>query len=279
MPIITRLSTASRRPNQLAGSRPEPAKSPGEMASRVTHLIPLERFLLRRSVGELEADRHRCSDCGRTPLTGEQVHLYSGREHRIVCELCRPRRSELPPRARSCATASTATRFVSPPARPSHPYGPAAHARAGHGSEHHGASVAGEPATWSMLTRLALAVDPVTVSIVVSAPPRGGVRLPAGHRQPPRVHRPLSRRLASHTDRLGRTWSGRALSHQGARATASAGATSRFAEVDRPHRIVEVGRTGKNNRDPHARRLRPLARRRRHDARHLHAPDDPCDPV
>jgi hypothetical protein len=29
-------------------------------------------------------------------LTGEQVHLYAGREHRIVCELCRPGRGEAP---------------------------------------------------------------------------------------------------------------------------------------------------------------------------------------
>ena len=66
------------------------------MASRVTHLEQLERFLLRRCVGELEADRNRCSDCGRTPLTGEQVHLYDGRRRGIVCELCRALRREPP---------------------------------------------------------------------------------------------------------------------------------------------------------------------------------------
>ena len=64
--------------------------------------------------------------------------------------------------------------------------------------------------------RLALAVDPVTVSTVISAPARAGVRLPAGHRQPQRVHRPLPRRLASDADRLGRPRRGRALSRQGA---------------------------------------------------------------
>jgi hypothetical protein len=56
----------------------------------------LERLLLRRGVGALEADRDRCADCGRTPLTGEQVHLYDGRKGGIVCELCRPLRREAP---------------------------------------------------------------------------------------------------------------------------------------------------------------------------------------
>ncbi|HEX3519792.1 MAG TPA: hypothetical protein VHT29_12245 [Solirubrobacteraceae bacterium] len=66
------------------------------MSSVVTHVEHLERVLLRRGLGALEADRNRCADCGRTPLTGEQVHLYEGRSHHVVCELCRPRRSELP---------------------------------------------------------------------------------------------------------------------------------------------------------------------------------------
>jgi hypothetical protein len=48
----------------------------------------LERFLLRRGVGRLAAGRHRCTECGRTPLVGEQVHSYE-REQGIVCELCR----------------------------------------------------------------------------------------------------------------------------------------------------------------------------------------------
>jgi hypothetical protein len=66
------------------------------MGSRVTHLEALERYLLRRGVDELEADRHRCINCGRTPLTGEKVHLYGGRQRGIVCELCRPLRGEPP---------------------------------------------------------------------------------------------------------------------------------------------------------------------------------------
>jgi len=66
------------------------------VARRITHLEHLERFLLRRGVGELEAERNRCCDCGRTPLTGELVHLYDGRKRGIVCELCRPLRRDPP---------------------------------------------------------------------------------------------------------------------------------------------------------------------------------------
>jgi hypothetical protein len=63
------------------------------MSSTANHVEQLERVLLRRGVGALEADRHCCEDCGRTPLTGEHVHLYDGR---IVCALCRPGRREAP---------------------------------------------------------------------------------------------------------------------------------------------------------------------------------------
>lgn len=61
----------------------------------VTDIERFERVLLRHGVGVLTADRNRCSDCGRTPLVGERVHLY---EHRgaVVCELCRPLRSDAP---------------------------------------------------------------------------------------------------------------------------------------------------------------------------------------
>lgn len=54
----------------------------------------LERQLLRQSVGELAACRHSCVHCGRTPLTGEQVHRYPRGE--TVCALCRPLRSAEP---------------------------------------------------------------------------------------------------------------------------------------------------------------------------------------
>jgi hypothetical protein len=66
------------------------------MASSSSHVELLERVLLRRGLGVLEASRDSCSDCGRTPLTGEQVHVYAGREQRVVCELCRPRHRDAP---------------------------------------------------------------------------------------------------------------------------------------------------------------------------------------
>jgi hypothetical protein len=53
----------------------------------------LERLLLRRCVGRLEAGRDSCVDCGRTPLVGEQVHLYDGVSG-VVCELCSALRRE-----------------------------------------------------------------------------------------------------------------------------------------------------------------------------------------
>jgi hypothetical protein len=54
--------------------------------------------LLRRSVEESVAARHRCAHCRRTPLTGEFVDVYvsANGEERLVCALCRPLRREPP---------------------------------------------------------------------------------------------------------------------------------------------------------------------------------------
>ena len=62
--------------------------------------MPLEKALLRRSMGAHEDQRDRCVHCHRTPLTGEVVHVYAGAAgERLVCELCRPlRRGEAPAR-------------------------------------------------------------------------------------------------------------------------------------------------------------------------------------
>ena len=61
---------------------------------------PLDTVLLRRSVGEREAHRHRCAHCRRTPLTGELVHVYAvAGDERLVCDLCRPLRREAPARS------------------------------------------------------------------------------------------------------------------------------------------------------------------------------------
>jgi hypothetical protein len=68
--------------------------------SAVPALAPLEKALLRRSMGEHETRRHRCVHCHRTPLTGEVVHVYAAAaEERLVCELCRPLRREAPTRS------------------------------------------------------------------------------------------------------------------------------------------------------------------------------------
>jgi hypothetical protein len=58
----------------------------------------LETALLRRSVDDSVAARHRCAHCRRTPLTGEVVHVYRapGAEERLVCDLCRPLRRDPP---------------------------------------------------------------------------------------------------------------------------------------------------------------------------------------
>ena len=57
----------------------------------------LERELLRKGVGAREAGRRQCSDCGRTPLVGETVHIYArGAE---VCELCRQHHRKAPERS------------------------------------------------------------------------------------------------------------------------------------------------------------------------------------
>jgi hypothetical protein len=57
---------------------------------------PIERALLRRSVGLLTEERPRCAHCHRTPLVGERIYLYA---QAIVCELCRPRRRNAPERS------------------------------------------------------------------------------------------------------------------------------------------------------------------------------------
>lgn len=80
----------------MAGAGEATAKSEIIVSSLANHVEQLERVLLRRGLGALEETRSSCADCGRTPLTGEQIHLYEGSQHRIVCELCRPGRRESP---------------------------------------------------------------------------------------------------------------------------------------------------------------------------------------
>ena len=70
---------------------PEPDPSPGERSPSEPEF---ERHLLRLGVDGLTEERSRCNDCGRTPLIGEDVHLYDRGE--LVCELCRQLRREPP---------------------------------------------------------------------------------------------------------------------------------------------------------------------------------------
>ena len=59
----------------------------------------LEVLLLRRSVDASVAGRERCVHCGRTPLVGACAHIYeSAGGDRLVCDLCRHHRREIPAR-------------------------------------------------------------------------------------------------------------------------------------------------------------------------------------
>jgi hypothetical protein len=86
--VLPRVETPQTMPTISLRRTPAPARP------------ALEQALLRRSVGESQAQRHHCVHCHRTPLTGEVVHLYEtvGGE-RLVCELCRPLRREAPARS------------------------------------------------------------------------------------------------------------------------------------------------------------------------------------
>jgi hypothetical protein len=57
---------------------------------RRTRDSDLAQHLVRKSVDALSDDSGRCDHCGRTPLTGEQVHRYD--DGGLLCELCRPLR-------------------------------------------------------------------------------------------------------------------------------------------------------------------------------------------
>jgi hypothetical protein len=68
---------------------------PEQSAQERSQAAPdFERRLLRFGIEDLSAERARCGDCGRTPLIGEDLHLYEG--GRIVCELCRQLRPQAP---------------------------------------------------------------------------------------------------------------------------------------------------------------------------------------
>ena len=69
---------------------------PETMLFAASPTAPIERALLRKSVGLLADERPRCHHCHRTPLVGERVYMYA---QALVCELCRPRRRDTPQRS------------------------------------------------------------------------------------------------------------------------------------------------------------------------------------
>ncbi|MGI8802800.1 MAG: hypothetical protein ACR2KV_11600 [Solirubrobacteraceae bacterium] len=75
----------------------------GLLSSRAARRSPtiepeeFERHLLRRTVDILTETRTTCADCDRTPLVGEQLHLFEAGE--LVCELCSQLRREQPIRS------------------------------------------------------------------------------------------------------------------------------------------------------------------------------------
>ena len=75
------------------------AANPSHMLRPVLGLSEpdLERELLRKGVGALEAGRASCHDCGRTPLAGERIYRFADRQ--LVCELCRPQHGGAPERS------------------------------------------------------------------------------------------------------------------------------------------------------------------------------------
>src|ERR1700756_5625544 len=98
-------------------------------------------------------------------------------------------------------------------------------------------------------TKLACAVDPVTVSTVVSAPREvvfDYLQDIANH--PEFTDHYLRDWHLTRIDSVGRGAGARFCVNVPPPAGRFAWGDVTFVEVDRPHRIVEVGRTGKNNR-------------------------------
>jgi hypothetical protein len=92
--VAAGLNPSSRQAGEAAGAQ----KSPRMGRAVVTiDEQDLERQLLRRSVGTLTEETHRCADCGRTPLIGETAYRYP--RGVTVCELCRPLRRTDPERS------------------------------------------------------------------------------------------------------------------------------------------------------------------------------------
>jgi hypothetical protein len=90
-----------------------PVSAPRGLRRVRSREFEIEAALLRASVDALSDARFTCRHCRRTPLTGERVHFYAGRDRTdAVCELCRPLRTAAPDSSelvRSPEQASTVT--------------------------------------------------------------------------------------------------------------------------------------------------------------------------
>ena len=163
-----------------------------------------------------------CADCGRTPLVGERVHRLPARRRRSAS--CAGPGAARRPSARSsrARTASTATRSAARAPRRRRDRRPG--------------------------TRLAAAVDPVTVAVTIDRPREEVFEYLADIANHAGVHRPLHGRLAPDARGHLRPRAPARATASRRRSTASRGPTRRSSRSSRPRRIVEVGRTGKFNR-------------------------------
>ncbi len=200
---------------QLQEAAPDAAKSDSVMASPSTHVEQLEIVLLRRGLGRAG---------GRSPsLRGLWTHAADGRAGAPLRRATTPDRL----RALSSAPAGGPGRERDRQALRARPRSAPHCSRRLSGSRPALAQCTGgvrrrssAPAPRrprAAVIRLALADGPRDRLDRRLRPARAGVRLPAGHRQPSRVHRPLPGRLAPHEDRLRRQGRGRALSREGSR--------------------------------------------------------------
>jgi len=67
------------------------------MDSSIGDMPELELALMRRGIDERADTSLRCGRCDRTPLVGEQVHVYA---KKTLCDLCAEREREAPLRSR-----------------------------------------------------------------------------------------------------------------------------------------------------------------------------------
>lgn len=89
-------------------------KTEPEEPPEARHAPELERQLLRSSVVDMTAHRRACSACGRSPLVGERIQVFAGRNGRecALCDLCAPEAGEPLRMERVWPVARTLTRHA-----------------------------------------------------------------------------------------------------------------------------------------------------------------------